>query len=70
MKREEVSKSKVLEIIKTSVQKIKVGRPTYLNSYEEALVFVLADIEGDHGVHIGVNKLGSELQLIIKLVNA
>ena len=37
-KKGEVLRSKVLEIINMSVQKIKIGRPTYLNSYENALV--------------------------------
>ena len=53
-----------------SVQKIIVGRPTYLNSYEEALLVALAKIEDDHGVPIDVNTLGFELQFVIKSVNA
>ena len=35
--------------------KIKVGRPTYCNSDEEALVVALAEVEGDHGLPIDVN---------------
>ena len=53
-----------------SVQKIKVGRPTYLSSDEEALVLVLAEIEGAHGLPIDVYTLGVELQLVVKEVNA
>ena len=53
-----------------SVQKIKVGRPTYLNSDEEALVVASAQIEGDRGLLIDVNALGAELQFFIKVVNA
>ena len=60
----------MLEIINMSVQKIKIGRPTYLNSDKEALVVASAEIEGAHGMPVDVNKLGSELQLIIKVVNA
>ena len=63
-------RSKVLEIIKMSVQKIKVGRPTYLNKDEESLVVALEEIEGAHGFPIGVNTLVAELQLVIKSVNA
>ena len=42
LKRGEVLRSKVLEIINMSVQKIKVGWPTYLNSDEEALMVALS----------------------------
>ena len=70
LKRGEVTRSKVLEIIKMSVQKYKTGRPTYLNSDEESLVVASAEIEGDHGFPIDVNTLGDELQLFIKSVNA
>ena len=63
-------RSKVLETIKMSVHRIKVGRPTYLNSYEEALVVVSAEIEGAHGFPIDVNTLGVKLQLVIRAVNA
>ena len=63
-------RSKVLETIKMTVHKIKVGRPTYLNSDEEALVVASAEIEGAHGLPIDVNTLGSELQLFIRAVNA
>ena len=52
-----------------SVQNIKVRRPTYLNSDEEALMVASAEIEGDHGLPIGLNILGAELQLVIKAVN-
>ena len=55
----------MLEIIKMSVQKIKVGIPTYLNSDEEALVFASADIECAHGFPIDVNTLGDELKIFI-----
>ena len=41
LNRGDVSRSKVLEIIRISVQTIKVGIPTYLNSDEEALVVAL-----------------------------
>ena len=61
LKRGEVSISNVLEIIKMSVQKNKFGRPTYLNSYEEALVVSLEEIEVAHGLPIDVNTLGAEL---------
>ena len=70
LKKGEVLRSKVLEIIKMSVQRIKVGISTYLNSDEESLVFFLADIEGAHGLPIDFNTLGAELQLVIKAVNA
>ena len=70
LKRGEVSRSKVLEIIKMSVPKSKVGRPTYLDSDEEALVVPLSEIEGDHGIPINVNTLPAELKLVIKAVNA
>ena len=63
-------RSKVLETIKMTVYRIKVGRPTYLNSYEEALVVASAKIEGAHGLPIDVNTLGIELQLVIRAVNA
>ena len=63
-------KSKVLETIKMNANKIKMGRPTYLNSNEEALVVASAEIEGDHGLPIDVNTLGGELQLVIRAVNA
>ena len=65
-----MSISKLLEIIKMSVQKIKVGRPTYLNSDEEALVVASVEIGSAHGLPIDVNTLGSELQFVIKEVNA
>ena len=64
-----MSISKVLEIVKMSVQKVKVGRPTYLNSYREALVVSSAEIEGAHGLPIDVNKLGPELKFVIQSVN-
>ena len=38
-----------------SVHRIKFGRPTYLNSDEEALVVASAEIEGAHGSPIDVN---------------
>ena len=60
----------MLETIKMSVHRIKVGRPTYLNSDEEALVVALAQIEGAHGLPIDVNTLGVELQLVVKAFNA
>ena len=60
----------MLEIIKMSVHRIKVGRPTYLNSDEESLVVASVEIEGARGFPIGVNTLGVELQLVIKSVNA
>ena len=63
-------RSKVLETIKMTVNKIKNGIPTYLNPDEEALVVAPAEIEGAHGLPIDVNTLGSELQLVIKSVNA
>ena len=44
-----------------SVQKNKVGRPTYLNSDEEALMVASEDIEGAHGLPIDVNTLGADL---------
>ena len=50
-------RSKVLEMIKQSVQRNKIGRPTYLNSDEEALVVASAEIEGAHGLPIDVDKL-------------
>ena len=66
LKRGEVSRSKLLEIIKMSVQKIKVRRLTYLNSDEKTLAVAWAEIEGDHGMVIDVNTLGATLQLFIK----
>ena len=66
MKRREVSRSKVMEIINISVQKVKVGITTYLHSYEEELVVASAEIEGSHGMPIGINTLASELKLFIK----
>ena len=56
-----MTRSKLLEMIKMSIQKIKVVRPTYINSDEEALVLALAEIEGAHGLPIDVNILGAEL---------
>ena len=50
--------------------KIEVGRPTYLNLDEEALVVASAEIESAHGLPIDVNTLGAELQFFIKAVNA
>ena len=50
--------------------KSKVGRPTYLTSYEEALVVASSGIEGAHGVPIVVNTLASKFQLVVKAVNA
>ena len=69
-KKGEVSRSKMLEIIKTYVQNIKVGRPTYLNSDEEALAVASAEIEGAHGFTIDVSTLGAELHFFMKAVNA
>ena len=69
-KKGEVLRSRLLETINMSVQRIKLGRPTYLNLYEEALVVALAEVEGAHGLPIDVNTLGVELQLVIKAVNA
>ena len=63
-------RSKVLEMINMSVQRIKVGRPTYLNSDEESLVVTSAEIEGAHGLPIYFNTLGFKLKLVIKVVNA
>ena len=60
----------MLEFIKVSVQKVKVGRPTYLNSDEGEMVVVSADIEGSHGLPIDANTLVAELQFVIKAVNA
>ena len=51
-------------------QKIKFGRATYLNSYEEALLVALAEIEGADGLPIEVNTVGAELQFFIKAVNS
>ena len=56
-----MSISKLLEIIKMSFKKIKVGRPTYLNSDEEALMIASEEIEGSHGLPIGFYALGAEL---------
>ena len=55
LKKGEVLRSKVLETINMSVHRIKVGRPTYLNSDEEALAVALAEIEGAHEFPINVN---------------
>ena len=63
-------RSKVLETINITVHRIKVGRPTYLNSDEEALVVASAEIEGANGLPIYVNTLGGELQLVIRAVNS
>ena len=41
------------------VQNIKIGSPTYLNSDEEVLVVSSAEMEGAHGMPIGVNTLGA-----------
>ena len=49
-----------------SVQKIKFGRPTNLNTDEESLVVALTEIEGAHGSPIDVNTLGAELKFVIK----
>ena len=57
-------------MVKISVQKVKVGRPTYLDSYEEALVVASAEIEGAHGLPIDVNTLVVKLKLVIKAGNA
>ena len=70
LKRGEVSRSKVLDIIKISVKNFKIGRRTYPNTYEEALVVASAEIEGVHGLPIDVNALVAELQLFIKAINA
>ena len=70
LKKGEVLISKLLEMIKQSVQRNKIGRPNYLNSYEEALVVASAEIEGAHGLPIDINTLGVELQLVIRAVNA
>ena len=53
-----------------NVHRVKAGRPTYLNSDEDALVVASAEIEGAHGLPIDVNTLGGELQLVIRVVNA
>ena len=53
-----------------NVYKIKIGRPTYLNSDEESLVVASAEIEGAHGLPIDVDTLGAKLQLVITSVNA
>ena len=45
LKRGEVLRSKLLEIIKISVKNIKVGISTYLNPEEESLVDALAEIK-------------------------
>ena len=52
-----------------TVNRIKVGRPTYLNSDKEALVAASAEIEGSHGLPIDVSTLGAELKFVIKAVN-
>ena len=52
------------------IHRIKVGRPTSLNSDEEALVVASAEIEGAHGLPIDVNTLGVKLQLVIRAMNA
>ena len=70
LKKGEVLRSKVLEMIKQSVQRNKIGRPTYLNSDEYVLVVASAEIEGAHGLPIAVNTFGVELQLVIRSVNA
>ena len=70
LNRGDVSRSKVLEIIRISVQTIKVGIPTYLNSYEEALVVALAQIKGAHGLPIDFNIVGAKLKFVIKAVNS
>ena len=69
LKKGEVLISKLLEMIKQSVQRNKIGRPTYINSDEEALVVASAEIEGAHGFPIDVNSSGVELQLVIISVN-
>ena len=70
LKKGEVLRPKVLETIKMTFHKIKIGRPTYLNPYEEALVVASSEMEGDHGLSVDVNTLGAELQLVIRAVNA
>ena len=70
LKMREVLGSKVLETINMTVHRIKVGRPTYLNSDVEALVVASDEIEGAHGLPIDVNTIGVELQLVIRSVNA
>ena len=42
-----------------SVQKIKIGRQTYLNSDKEALVVASEEVQGYHGMTIDVNTLAS-----------
>ena len=69
LKRGEVTRSKVLEIIKMYVQNIKIERPTYLNSDEEALVVASAEIEGSNGFPIDVDTLVAKLKLVIKAVS-
>ena len=39
--------------------KIKIGRTTYINSEEEALVVASAETEGAHGMPIDVNTLSA-----------
>ena len=70
LKKGEVWRSKLLEIIKMFVQKNKVGRQNYLNSEEEALVVASAEIDISNGLPIDVNTLGSKLHFFIKAVNA
>ena len=70
LKKGEVLRSKKLETINMSVHRIKFGRPTYINSDEEAFVVASAEIEGSHWLPIYVNTLGVELQLVIRAVNA
>ena len=53
-----------------SVQKIKFGRPTYLNSYGAVLVVASEEIEGAHGFPVDVNTLGAKMQFFIKAENA
>ena len=66
----DVSRSKLVEIIKMSVKTIKVGRQPSLNSYEEELVVASAEIECDHGLPIYVNTFGAKLKFVIKSVSS
>ena len=46
----------------------KIVRPNYLCNYEESLIVVASEIEDIRGIHLDINALSEQLQLILKSI--
>ena len=70
MKKREVSRSNLREVIQLSVKNNKVVIPTYLIMDEESFVVAAAEIEGAPRLPVDTTMIAAELQCVVASVNA